>query len=371
MKIFKINVFTSLKYYFIVSKCFGIFPFKVKNEERIIAKLDPIWVFHSFCVILTNTLTMILTFCVGMRGEFVQEVWRIIGVFGVLLNLVQFCIQLIRQKLLLKLIQKFKKLDEKALKSGIFMNSDQDQRKIMLMTTIPIIIIFIYCLYLFIPIYDRNDRVEIYMHINFALSHLFSYYYSIQFWVFTWLLRIRFNKLKMFLKASFMIKRIGWKLDKIQHFSELFSMSCSIMELINLIYSTNMIFTFLYLIIHEIFTSYALVSSLYHKIGKYNITVNTTWIITIVFLKVLICYGGESTTNAAEANEKLVIKEMTQSQDEIFKKELQILHYQLRNTKKSIENCFFTINFKLVLMVSMRLRQGSFKFNKLIFPFNR
>lgn len=348
------DIYSGLRSFFILSKIFGFLPFSLrKKSSKFEFIIDPVWCCYSIFVMKTLIFAFIFPLWISKRTDLVEEVWRLISSFGIFMNIIQFISEISKFKLKIKLFKQFKNLDKKALRCGIFMFDDEDQTKVKIMTVVPIILIAFHTLVvsvLQLLYYDISDKIN-YLNLVLGVSQLFAQFFSVQVLVFSWLLRKRFDQLRIYLEASLLIRSIGLKNDKIHKFSELFSMSCEIIKTFNEIFSLNLAFTLLHVMIQEIFTCYGVLRNIY-RTNFYSLINNISWLVPQIVVKYIICYAGELVKSSCESNQNLLVKKIIASNDENFKEELRHLYFELEKQNKDIKNIFFTINFKLFLVVS-------------------
>lgn len=353
----KFNSFHSFKPYLVLAKVFGLFPYNIsKKNSKIILKLNKIWYLPSTFVIAILLYTIVKISIYGKAKATTIELWRIISLTSSMLSLIQFIYLLFQEERKINLIEKIQRLDEKSLRIGIFV-SNKDQKKINIAIIILLIIITLNSAMVFIPFlifYTKSDIFLVFCT-SLSTSQILEIFYGFQFNYFAWLLKIRFLNLTEFLDFSLKIKRIGWRNEKIKQFSELFNMTCSAIETFNQIFSNNMIFTFLYFIIYEIFTLEATIDFFYSDSRGHtfiSIICNIVSTIILLMVRISICWSGHSLQSSVDKSENHIIKHILEFQDEVFELELRKLHYKLNNLHKSVENVFFKINMGLFLTVS-------------------
>jgi hypothetical protein len=353
----KISVRTSLNVYFKVLKVFGLFPFDLQVKgllyEYRINSLLIIWSIIVFGVLIVASICPFLILEVNTDLEF--EIWKIVADLGVVMNTIQFLHQCTKYKTFVKLIEQFENLDKKALQNGIFMNSYNDKKRITRIIIYPIIIVTLYCNLVHLgQVYTLGgfDILNTYLMITLTISQSFQIFYASQFIIFTSLLKKRFSKLDNYLKFSLEFKQFDTRRCKIAKFCEMFSLLCSLVKTVNEISSSNLIFTFIYVLMHNIFTSYGIVKSLYIDKDMFDLISNLLWFAMTMSMTLFTCWSGDSVRSAADESQNYLIKQLMRSKDDIYKNELLILHYQLKNHNKNVGNIFFNINFKLILAVS-------------------
>lgn len=353
---FKKDVLTcSLKPILLLSKIFGLFPFTLKeNEAEFDINFDPLWFIQTIFVFGIQMTAFVLPICLGARLTLVDEIWRLIMISGIGMNLFQHFFELLKHRKKIMLLEQFKNLDKKALRFGIFMYSETDKSKIRIFAILTLLFEALYCLlvtFLQLKFYKITE-VNFYINIVLSLSQIFAYFYAIQLFIFAWLLKKRFYKLKNYLQASLMIKRIGWKTEKLHNFADLFTMSCEIIDSMNEIFSSNLLLTLLHVMIQKVLTCYEIIKNMYKPDGSFGLFNNLSWMISLVIVTFLICHSGESVRNAAESSQIFIVKQIVSSKNECYKDEIRNLHYQLEKQNKEIENIFFKLNYKLLLTVS-------------------
>lgn len=357
---FKMDIYNILTSYFLFSKLFGVFPYSVDyNLYSKKFKISLIWCFQTTFVLLFQFLLFIRCYNVGLiTNSVVLEVWRVITLVGILLNIIQFIFSILKIRKKIEFIQEINQLDKKALQIGIFMNSKGLRRKVLILIMISIGIMIVTVLLFTIPIliFTTFESPLFLVFMLNSSSMLFTIFNITQFTIFALVLKTRFLKLNRFLKFSLDIRKLGWKADNLNKFIELFSHACLSLQSFNHFFSTKIIFTLFYLIIHITFVISSMITMMYSEYFRHlkaylMINVIGTFLLLIILLS--ICWSGHSVREAIDLSENLIVNQISNTQDEIFEKELKKLHYKYKNHKRDIENVFFKINMKLFSTVSI------------------
>lgn len=354
----EMNIYSTLKYYLMFVKVFGLFPFDLKQKgSNYVLSLSPFWTIWMIFIFGIQIFVTIFPFFLTLDFNLIviYQLWKVLAVLGIILNIIQTLYQIMKSKKISQLLCQFEILDDKLNQIEIQINSNRDKRKIASFIAIPIICVKSYCVFAQVMNYFEGSftkQLDVNLYISLTISEIITFFYASQFCIFAWLLKKRFEKLEEYLENALIIDKFVSKNDKIKVFSELFSLCCRIIENINEVFASNMMLTFLYVLMHEIFASYGAVKSLIEGRIFKSIS-HVCWFLILGFLSYFTCSFGDAVRSSAESSQKILITQSMMSSDEKFKSDLLKLHYFLDNHDKNVGNVFFAINFKLIMIVSL------------------
>lgn len=203
---------------------------------------------------------------------------------------------------------------------------------------------------------------------------LFNYFYIAQFSCAALAVKSRFKSINNYLTSSFARKNsLGSvrtlinsnKVDSLQStsfdfnvrlFTELYNDLCDAIEMINSTFTRHLIIVTLSLLLTDVFAAYGILREFMtrsQKLGFYLLS-NGSWIVMQLAFKCLMVYSGSSTTKEAEKSVTIVTRAAGKLEiNDVIKADLNSLLLQMRCRSKSIENSFFTINWTLIVAVSL------------------
>lgn len=151
---------------------------------------------------------------------------------------------------------------------------------------------------------------------------------------------------------------------RLELFSELYGDLCDCIEVINSTFTTPIVFVTMSLLAIDVFGGYGILREFIlrdtnQKVIMFFIVANGSWIVIHYGIKAFLCHAGTSTTNEAEKSLLLIIRMISQSSNQESKSDLNSLLIQMRCRNKKLRNGFFTINWNLILAVSVWLRSSS------------
>jgi hypothetical protein len=161
--------------------------------------------------------------------------------------------------------------------------------------------------------------------------------------------KIKTNKCVIVIPKSFDLKLL----------SALYNDLCDLIQLINSAFTVPLIFVTLCIVSTDVFAAYGILRE--YQIGSNKLFVflligNSSWISIQYAIKIFLVNAGSSTTNEAERTLVLVLKSLgTLDSFDYDKNDLKSLLIILRSRKKNLENVFFTLDWKLILTVSMNI----------------
>lgn len=194
---------------------------------------------------------------------------------------------------------------------------------------------------------------------------LFSFYYALQFACASLAIRARFKLINEYLQRFVTIFRTfnhkavlaDVKSFNLEAFAELHNDLCDAIEMINSTFTMQIVVVMTSLLLNDVFSGYEMLqgylSGSSHLL-PFLILTNLLWIILQYAVKILIAHSGSSTTNEAEKSISFVVRLITTRHlDKELKKDLNYLLVQMRCRNKNLQNWFFSINWNLVLTVSV------------------
>lgn len=182
----------------------------------------------------------------------------------------------------------------------------------------------------------------------------------------------RFNVINKYLQNAAFTLNIGGQLTNLHEFLKMqWSLTCLIRKF-NLIFTSNLSITLFNTLFNAILSMYCSVYSIYR--GKddehtNHVIVDGSWMLVNLIILIIICKAGHSVMSSAEVTELILLKSLAHARHDIVRRELKLIHYSVKNLSVRIENTFFAIDWKLLLMVSCRETQPNENFNNL-FLFN-
>lgn len=350
------NFYSNITPILILSRTFGFFPFVIKsNKKNRELKLSFFWCLNS-C--LTFSFIFYLTILLIQLGQFdiiLSEVWRSItiveGVFFIV-EFIKFSIFKGYRKILL-LISSLKNYDENAIKYGIFIDYAKEKKEYLL-CSLSIITIVIYNAILMMLFINRNDSTPYSIQISGCYFSLILYFFAIQFFTFSMVLKTRFDKLNEFLKFSMKIQKQNINMQHIANFMKLYYDLYQIVKHFNETFSSSVLTTLVKIILNLIFTIHGVLNIIYQNhsiVFVYNLSTSSSWILYHFICMIMICHSGNSLTKTAEESEELILAEAFKTGNLIKSNELLHHHNKLKCLDKNIQNTFFVINWKLFFTV--------------------
>lgn len=140
-----------------------------------------------------------------------------------------------------------------------------------------------------------------------------------------------------------------------QHFPQLYSSLCDIIEILNSTFTGQLVFVVISILVIDIFAFYGVIREfLSNQNLKFIIIGNSTWLVLQSAIKFFMAHCGSSTTSEAEKSLIIVSQFMDQVDDTdmMTRINLNLVMNQMRFRNKNLENKFFAINYKLILAVS-------------------
>lgn len=137
-----------------------------------------------------------------------------------------------------------------------------------------------------------------------------------------------------------------------RNFWELYDNLCDVIEMINSTFTAHLISVMTMIMTIEIFGGYGFLREVIWNTGNpLTMFGSLLWILFHNALKFTMAYSGSSTTEEAEKSLVLISK-LTMTANDHQKHELNFVLGQLMLRNKKFSNIFFTINYKVVLVVS-------------------
>lgn len=216
------------------------------------------------------------------------------------------------------------------------------------------------------PFCDVKSNVLLYVISIHQLPY--NYFYTLQFICASLTVKERFELLNKY--ASGFINRQNSCNDhkiiftrgrnfNLKLYSELYNDLCDSIQLVNSTFTFQLIFVILTLLSADIFAAYDTLRGIMDDDSNQKrcmMWANFVWLSIQYLIKILMAYGGSSSTDEAEKSFVIITRLIESSCDNNeLKVDLNFLLNQMRGRNLKHENILFTINFKLVLAVSVCL----------------
>lgn len=339
-----------------LGKIIGFAPFYYEvNEDKIKIKFKFIW-FLQFLVVkcFFPVLGIWFTLEEGRSQHVIPELWRLIVMFGLIIDSIQFLIHLSQTRRIAKLLQLIQKFDQKLQSLGCSVDYKMIQKKTFAIVTI---LIFAVIIMIFLTVYGpphlRNIR-EIVKY-SFALIHVS--FFSTQFYVFTWQMKIRFEKLNNHLTQWLGVKNEHQGVVELREFFISFYNLFKICSQFNQIFTQNLTFTLISVLANEILSFYGIIRFLQTpKVQWLRLMSNLVWGLFFISINIIICYSGFSVRAIAKLSGKSIMKSMKKvRKNEDINDEVRELHNQMKILDVNIQNDFVVIDWKLLFTVSQSI----------------
>lgn len=358
----KLNILNVLQPYLILVKVMGFFPQAFGNTK----------VYLIIFNIIYSILMVSIPICVAVGSMMVNnlplmlELWKIVAITGSFMIFLQGTIQLIKNNELLIFLKKLCDFDKKAQMYGIFIDLNSEKKKILCLT-FSVIAMPIDCITVALDMDSSYASVGmIALNLAHAYQLILEYFFVVQFSIFTMIIKNRFIGINNYLKSSLIISRISGKATNLKQFRTLHWNLCEIVRDFNRIFTLNLTFTLINILFNTILSMYSSVFYFYRSknvstIISSDLIINVAWMVLHMIFAVIICHDGHSVHVATEKTEFLLLEFIgTNNKHEIMNRELESLHYRVKNTDKSIQNVFFVVNWKLSFVVSFSTIKKSF-----------
>lgn len=342
-----------LKSYRLAAKLLGVFPSCVGKTNVILKILVN---FYSFFMLILPLAFALASQLCKKEVPLMHELWKMISVIGCICMHLQLLFQVMKKSEIEIFMSEILFFDRKCRNCGIFTDQKLETRMVRFWMG-AILIPLIYCL-ITVPLVRLTATEDETLILNLAHSYqlFMEYFFVSQFALFTMLIRNRVDKITKYLKSYIWTSIMSEKcLPDPRQFVSLFQQLCKIIRMFNEVFSLSITFTLINLLMNEILSMYSFVYYIY-KTKEFavitDIFINGGWLIMNMILTVIICKSGHSVQNQTEKIESTILEFIDFNKSESFTKTLETLHYRVKNTNKRIENIFFTINWKLLFMVS-------------------
>lgn len=212
---------------------------------------------------------------------------------------------------------------------------------------------------------DKNISTSVIrIEFFFIIVEFYLYLFCMQFIAAALAIRERFMKLNNYLLLCFNVPltRIHVINDRHQNqdtriITELYFKLCECINQVNSIFTFPLIFVAVIILVSITFSIYELLREFTKDAGGFVLVVligDCAAIISEVLCMIFVVHSGSSTTNEAEKTLLLVTKIINQrSTSEVNKKSFQNFLIQVQYQNFKFENCFFTINWKLIAAVRL------------------
>jgi hypothetical protein len=144
---------------------------------------------------------------------------------------------------------------------------------------------------------------------------------------------------------------------KRQIYSELYDNLFEVIDLINSNFTVHLIFVLIRFVATDIFAFYTVLKEFLsgsEKTFHFELICNIYWISAHFGMKCFIAFMGSSTTKEVEKSSLIILKaSVLLDSNHVMQKDLKIIQNQLQIRNRNIENKFFTINWNMILNVSV------------------
>lgn len=364
------NFVSSIEPLIIFLKVFGLYSFKFERIKSF--STSTLSVPHLlYSIILTSVpIFFVISACLYKKVPFLFELWRILALIGSFLILIQLIRQIYDCHGISKFFRYFEEFDRACEKSGIFIDHEHELKCILVLTS-SIVLVFFYVGVTNTLIYLQEEGLTVIeLHIAHCYQLLLCYIFIVQFCTLTMILSRRFNAINKYLQNAAVTFNISGQLTNLQQFINLhWNLTCLIRKF-NLIFTSNLSITLFNTLFNAILSMYWSVYAIYR--GKddehtNHVIVDGSWMLVNLILLIIICKAGHSVKSSAEMTELILLKSLAHARHDIIKRELKFIHYSVKNSSVRIENTFFAIDWKLLLMVSCREMEPNENYNNIFF----
>lgn len=358
-------VLTCLKPYFTFLQVLGLFPYDLKevNYSKVVIEFNIL----KFCYSIFTLLFALTVFGLSIVGASDYEriyvsayYWKIIAYVTNMIFILQIIAHILYGREIVKIVQVLGNFSLQMFRYGIstgsFLKFQSACKKVPYITAIPMSLVAVYCLSTSFYTILYSDGYGYFIYLNFGLLYeLFHGYFNVtQFFIFTWLISQGFRCIESHLKSSV----FKTNSENIQMISSLFNQLCIAVKYMNGSLTQLLSLTLTVTLINEVFCVYSWTMIFWHYsviISFPHVVSSGAWLLAHLIREIMICYAGSSVTTSIESIKELVMSLITNSKDEMFRNEMRCLLFQMECCNKKIENSFFVIDWKLMLMVINKL----------------
>lgn len=360
----KISVISSIKPYIIFAKVFGIFPLNIENENSTpCLVLSALLLFYSLILMSFPIILTVISY-LSKTYDLISELWGHVAIFGCSLNSAQLMIQICRSQKLSKFIKSLDEFDKQCRSRGIVLDYKSERRWLTIISTM-IVIVFSYVVFTFVFYCFQNEDFKVFDLIEHHTAHcyqlIFAYVFVAQFKMLSMILSTRFRVINKYLQNSMLWINIDAKSDQssFKSFMSLHWRLACLLKDFNQIFTSNFSITLINTLLHATLSMYGFILVIYRtKDARYDnystiaIIVDGIWISVMLLYLIIICQAGHSVKGSAEQVNEIIMEAIVYAKTQKMEKALRNLHYQLNNSSKTVNNNFFNVDWKLLLMVS-------------------
>lgn len=345
--------FMSKNPFTLLSKIIGFAPFYYEVDvDKIKIKFKLIWILQFLlmkCVFPGLGMWFVLE--QEKTKQVISELWRLIVIFGLIMDLIQSIIHISQTRRIAKLIQLVQIFDKKLQNLGCSVDYKIIQKKTLEVTILLIFTMIVAILVVFIVPPDLRSLKEITKYSFLLISVGF---FSTQFYVFIWQMKIRFEKLNQHLIRCLAVKNgESQKICDLQEFFTLYHNLSKIVSHFNQLFTQNLTFNLLNVLANEILAFYSIIRFLRFPIATWQrLMSNIVWGLIFIICNILICYSGFSVRKIAESNGRSILKSMKVIKHVKVNNKIREIHNQMKVLEINIQNGIFVVDWKLFFIVS-------------------
>lgn len=360
----KTNILSGLKSFLILYSFLGM-PFALELRK---GKINTNCVSILYSLFVACTLIYILWIALQLPryyGDLYSEIWRTLLICESYLVLITFVYQILRYPKLMRIIENLNCFGKLASRSGIFISFESENVKlslgVIIFFTLAIVIkaasFFIDTQLNPIVVEASTNFFKISYEMRFVIRtyHLYLVLSQVgMFCMICWLIKVRFEHLSKFLLYFLNCGKII-RNRKLKQLIEMHSILCETIRLMNRYFELILIAILLRIIMNDVSIVHMLVNRIFRIPNVDNfwgdVSANLCHFLMSLIMKASICHSGALIVEAAEKCEKIISKFMNHS---LGGADIELInvHYIISSRKITVENRFFTINWKLFLTVS-------------------
>lgn len=349
----KLSIYNSLNSYLLTVKFFGLFPYFSESAKMSFKFFKFLRILHT--ILMLSIPLLLAGSSLRIRNiPLLHELWKIVSVIGSLLVFLQLLFQVTKRKSLQNILDKIENYDKISQSCGLFIDYKRETRHVRFW----ILSVFVYPFYgsliVILAQITSNENVMLASNVTQNYQLLLEYFLVVQFTIFTSVIKNRLIELQKYLKSSLITSNFRAKCSNLHQFLVLFRLLCEIIKQLNNIFTSNLTLTLVIVLANKILSMYSFTIFMYKSMDIINIVdllVNGGWLGVNVLLTMIICKSGHSLHVVSESLESTILDFIDFPRHENLLRELQSLHYRVKNTKKCVENVFITIDWKLLFMV--------------------